>query len=70
MREETRVPAVYGADIGTFSMALADQYKRRAAECIRMAERTDNAADKALLLQMAQTWMSLAEKAEDRSDDT
>ena len=50
-------------------MSLADQYKRRAAECVRMAERTDSAADKALLLQMAQTWLRLAEKAEERADD-
>jgi hypothetical protein len=50
-------------------MSRADQYKRRAAECVRMAERTDNAEDKALLMQMAQTWMRLAEKAEDRSDE-
>ena len=49
-------------------MALSDQYKRRAAECVRMSERTDNAEDKALLLQMAQTWMRLAEKAEDDRD--
>ena len=50
-------------------MALADQYKRRAAECVRMAERTDDAQDRALLMQMAQTWMRLAEKAEDRSEE-
>jgi hypothetical protein len=50
-------------------MALADQYKRRAAECVRMAERTDSAEDKTLLLQMAETWLRLAEKAEERSDD-
>jgi putative IMPACT (imprinted ancient) family translation regulator len=50
-------------------MGLADQYKRRAAECVRMAERTDNAEDKALLLQMAQTWMRLAEKAEDSHNE-
>jgi hypothetical protein len=49
-------------------MDLADQYKRRAAECVRMAERADNADDKALLLQMAQTWLRLAEKAEDQRD--
>ena len=51
-------------------MDLADQYKRRAAECVRMAERADNADDKALLLQMAQMWLRLAEKAEDRRDQT
>jgi putative IMPACT (imprinted ancient) family translation regulator len=50
-------------------MGLTDQYKRRAAECVRMAERTDNAEDKTLLLQMAQTWMRLAEKAEERRDE-
>ena len=66
--EETRFCAVYGADIGTEFMTLADQYKRRAAECVRMAERTDNAEDKTMLLQMAQTWMRLAEKAEDGRD--
>ena len=49
-------------------MGLTDQYKRRAAECVRMAERVDNPDDKTLLLQMAQTWLRLAEKAEERSD--
>ena len=48
-------------------MSLADQYKRRAAECTRMAGRAENADDKALLLQMANTWLQLAEKAEDRA---
>ena len=61
-----RFRAVYGDGHRVGFMALADQYKRRAAECVRMAERTDNADDKALLLQMAQTWLRLAEKAEDR----
>lgn len=59
----------YGSGHRDGFMGLADQYKRRAAECVRMAERTDNAEDKALLLQMAQTWMRLAEKAEDRPDE-
>ena len=50
-------------------MALTDQYKRRAAECVRMAERTGDPEDKALLLQMAQTWLRLAERAEDRDEE-
>jgi hypothetical protein len=49
-------------------MALADQYKLRASECIRMAEKIDSPEDKTLLLQMAQTWLRLAEKAEERAD--
>ncbi|MGH6770873.1 MAG: hypothetical protein ACRECO_17835 [Xanthobacteraceae bacterium] len=50
-------------------MTLADKYKRRAAECVRMAERAANPEDKVLLLQMADTWLRLAEKAEDREPD-
>jgi hypothetical protein len=71
LRGKKSAPALFmGRTSGTpFFMALADQYKRRAAECVRMAERADNAEDKALLLQMAQTWMRLAEKAEDRSNE-
>jgi hypothetical protein len=49
-------------------MALADQYRKRAAECIRMAEQSINADDKAMLLQMADTWLRLADKAEDREN--
>jgi hypothetical protein len=47
-------------------MTLAEQYKARAAECVRLAERTSNSDDKAMLLQMADTWLRLAEKADDR----
>jgi hypothetical protein len=71
--EEMHFRAVYGGGHwdGVFveNKPLSDQYKRRAAECVRMAERTDNAEDKALLLQMAQTWMRLAEKAEERTEE-
>jgi hypothetical protein len=67
--EEMPVRAVYGAKHQDGLMGLSDQYKRRAAECVRMAERTDIAEDKAMLLQMAQTWMRLAEKAEDRTEE-
>jgi hypothetical protein len=48
-------------------MASVHDYKRRAAECVRIAERMRNPADKALLMQMADTWLRLADKAEERS---
>jgi hypothetical protein len=42
----------------------AEQYRRYAAECVRVAQETKNSADKALLLQMAETWRRMADKAE------
>jgi hypothetical protein len=42
----------------------AEQYRRYAAECVRVAQETTNAGDKAMLLQMAETWRRLAERAE------
>lgn len=44
--------------------ARAEQYRRYAAECVRVAQETTNAADKAMLLQMAETWRRLADRAE------
>ncbi len=44
-------------------MARAEEYRRYAAECIRVAQQTKNSSDKAMLLDMAQKWRALAEKA-------
>jgi len=49
-------------------MARADEYRDYAARCIRLAQGTDNPADKAMLLQMAETWRRLAQKTEQESD--
>jgi hypothetical protein len=46
-------------------MSQADQYKRRAAECVRLAEQAGNPDDKVKFLQMADSWLRLAAKAED-----
>ena len=46
-------------------MSKPDRYKQRAAECVRMAENAGNPEDKAKLLQMADSWLRLAAKAED-----
>ena len=50
-------------------MARADEYRDYAARCIRLAQGTDNPADKAMLLQMAETWRRLAHKIEQDSPD-
>jgi hypothetical protein len=43
-------------------MARADEYRRHAAECLRVAQRVSDPNDKALLIQMAERWRELAEK--------
>ena len=44
-------------------MALADLYRKYAAECLSVAQQIQNPNDKAMLLEMAQMWQRLAEKA-------
>jgi hypothetical protein len=43
-------------------MPVAEDYLRYAAECVALAQRTDNPETKARLLQMAQAWRELATK--------
>jgi hypothetical protein len=50
-------------------MATADRYRHFAAECVRVAQVTSSPNDKAMLLQMADTWLKLAEKAAKSDDD-
>jgi len=45
----------------------ADEYRRNAADCLRMAERTADLGARAALLDMAQSWRILAEQAERNS---
>ena len=45
-------------------MARADEYRRYAAECVRVAQTTNNPNDKQMMLEMAQKWRELAEKVE------
>jgi hypothetical protein len=43
-------------------MASVDEYLQYAEQCVSLAARSLNAADKARLLQMAQAWRDLSEK--------
>jgi hypothetical protein len=48
-------------------MSSVKTYRGHAAECVRLAQQTTNPSDKALLLQMADSWVRLAERAEART---
>jgi hypothetical protein len=45
-------------------MAKPEDYRRYAAECLRLAQRFRNQAEAALLLEMAERWRDLAQRAE------
>jgi hypothetical protein len=45
-------------------MASAEEYRRRGAGCVLMAEDTPNSAHRLALMEMAQAWLHLAEQAE------
>jgi hypothetical protein len=42
----------------------ADEYRRHAIECLRIADETINARSRVLLIDMAQSWLRLAHQAE------
>src|SRR5579864_26600 len=42
----------------------AEQYRRYAAECVRLASLTDDALEKGVLLQMAEQWQQIAARAD------
>jgi hypothetical protein len=46
------------------SAAQSTRYKRYAAECLRLAQRTDDQKSKQILLEMAERWRVLAELRE------
>ena len=47
-------------------MASTDDYRRLAADCLRIARESPNPKDRALLLRMAESWIRLAERSEQR----
>jgi hypothetical protein len=48
-------------------MTRAEIYRTYAAECLALAQKSQNPEDRARLLQMAQAWRQLAERHEARS---
>jgi hypothetical protein len=50
-------------------VSLADRYREFAAECVRAAQQASNPDDKVVLLEMAETWRRLAERAGKAEND-
>jgi hypothetical protein len=55
---------------GRWDVDRADQYRNYAAECLRVARQATNAGDKAMLLEMAQKWRELAERLQQRNEQS
>ena len=51
---------------GRDNTATIQDYQQRAADCLRLARSARNPGNKALFLEMAQTWVKLAEQAQAR----
>jgi len=49
-------------------MSAAEEYRRRAASCILLAEESPEPASRLELMQMAQSWLRLALQAEKNSE--
>ncbi len=45
-------------------MSNPDQYRQNAIDCLRLANETRDAGAKAVLLDMAQSWVRLADQAQ------
>jgi hypothetical protein len=49
-------------------MNRVELYRSYAAECVRLARQATNPTDKTLLLEMADKWMRMAQRAEAATD--
>jgi hypothetical protein len=50
-------------------VARFQDHQRRAAECLRLAHEATDKTNKALLIEMAQTWARLADQEKARVED-
>jgi hypothetical protein len=51
-------------------VSAVEKYQKRAADLLQIARETGDLASKALLLEMAQAWVNLAERVRERPPDT
>ena len=60
--EQIQLVEIYNGIFGGSGMASADEYDEYAEQCMVLATKSSNPADKARLLQMAQAWRELTAK--------
>src|SRR5438552_1431934 len=65
----SRVSSIKFRKGGHTTMSRVDEYRRYAAECLRIAQETSDPEAKARLLNMAQKWRELGKKAEEGAAD-
>jgi hypothetical protein len=49
-------------------MSRSDGYRRFAAECLKIAHAAEDERQRAIFVQMARAWLSLAQRAETNAD--
>ena len=49
-------------------VSRSDDYRRFAAECMKIASTAEDEQRRAIFVQMARTWLALAQKAETNAD--
>jgi hypothetical protein len=49
-------------------LSRSDDYRRFAAECLKLAQSADDETRRSLFLQMAQAWLALAQREEAGAD--
>ena len=54
---------------GLLPVSKSDEYRRFAAECLKMARTAEDEQNRAIFLQMAQALFALAQKSETNADE-
>ena len=58
------------SDRGLLRMSRSDDYRRFAAECLKIEHAAGDEQQRAIFLQMARAWLALAQKDETKADRT
>ena len=53
---------------GRFPMGKSDNYRRFAAECMKIAHAAEDEQQRAIFVEMARSWLALAQKGETNAD--